>query len=339
MIHDKTRFDLNAKSFSEVYYIIWNDIEKQRSMVIRYVLFNGGSIDTQAAEVWCWFRDQKQKIDKCYRQYYPLAQARFDSEKLDLTIGKDSGLNSQQAWGHIISDQDAIHWHFDLNKQQAVAIDRMPDSEHLDFFPQFQSEGCLQQLNAQVTINGKNFNSDNIKATDGHYWNVKHLQNWSWMNALHFKEDKHVMLEAIGFRLYHPDSPVLLSSSLLLENELYKHHLLESIYKNQETDSQLNYWSFQVEHNDLQYQVAVSANPNDMILIHHPLPDGSFLYTTISLCADVNITCYEKNANGLSKKYQLNSQKSASFEVTKSIKNKQVEREFIRIPAVEGLLR
>ena len=65
-----------------------------------------------------------------------------------------------------------------------------------------------------------------------------------------------------------------------------------------------------------------------MILLVHPLPDGSSLYTTISTTANMTISIYEEQNDGWNKVQTLTAEKTATFEVTKPIRNSSVIREF-----------
>jgi len=185
-------------------------------------------------------------------------------------------------------------------------------------------------------VNGKTFQQDNINATDGHYWNVEQLQTWSWANCVDFQEDETAVLEAIGYCLYQPSAPTVTHSALKTEDGFYQNTPLDSVYRNSNSVTESQNWQFSSETDKCYYEANITADPDDMILILHPLPDGGFLYTTISQFGTAVVDVYENK--GGSKVRQLNSVSSTAFEVTSPIRNDAVTREFSIVPADPELL-
>ncbi|GJM14615.1 MAG: hypothetical protein DHS20C12_30180 [Pseudohongiella sp.] len=330
------RFDANAESFVESFYVNWSDQTTQRAMVTRYVMVNGGSAETSFAEVWCWFRDKKKGIDKSYRQQYPLSAAKYTKGETGIMIGNSCSLDENRCKGRILADGDDISWDFDLDKSSAVAINRVPDTEKLDYFFQFRSLGCKQSLSGTLSVNELYYDIDNVKATDGHYWNVQQLQTWSWANCVDFEEDSSAVLESIGYCLYQPCAPTITHSALKTDSGFYQNGALDSVYRNSSSYTDSKSWQYSSESDGCYYEAKLSADSDDMILILHPLPDGNFLYTTISLFANAVVDVFEEKGGNKTK--QLNARGCASFEVTSPVKNEAVTREFKIVPAHSTLL-
>jgi hypothetical protein len=65
-----------------------------------------------------------------------------------------------------------------------------------------------------------------------------------------------------------------------------------------------------------------------MILLIHPLPDDEYLYTHISYEADMTIDIERKVGLRWWKTEQRVARGTASFEVTRKVRNPEVRREF-----------
>ena len=110
---------------------------------------------------------------------------------------------------------------------------------------------------------------------------------------------------------------------------MYPCNILDSMFINRETKSELNVWEFSTEKDGCRFHCVVDANPQDMILLVHPLPDGGNLYTTITTTANMTVHIEEQDDRGDWKKVKtLTAEKTATFEVTKPIRNPAVTREF-----------
>ena len=72
----------------------------------------------------------------------------------------------------------------------------------------------------------------------------------------------------------------------------------------------------------------VSADPTDMNLIVHPLPDDEYLYTHISYAADMTIDIERKQGGRYWRVDSRRASRTASFEVTRKQRNPNVLREF-----------
>jgi hypothetical protein len=330
-IDNITMFDKDVIGFSEAYYVLWNDPVQKLSMVMRYVLFNGPTEETKIAEVWGWFRDRKSTVDVAIRQRYPLDAAKISKDKFHLEIGQ-SGIAQGKCWGEVTSDSDTVSWTFDMSDVGAIAIDRIPDMDAYELFPKFYSPYCKHTLSGRVTVNGQEYTLSNIQASDGHYWNTHHLQTWNWGNCVNFNEDDDFLFEGVSARFNEWSSP----SNWMAFNwagKTYQSNIVDSMFKNQELTSDLNSWSFRAELDGVLFSGEMDADPEDMILIMHPLPNGEFLYTTIAVNANLTLKIHKLFEGNWELVKTLTARDVAAFEVTKPVRNPGVKREFKIVPA------
>lgn len=338
ILDNRPVFDASVPGFSEAYYVIWTDPAATRSMVVRYVLFNGPTDGTKIAEVWCWYRDHVSGDDFAVRQRYPLSAVRIAPGHLRLEIGMASGLTENRAWGVVEEGGRVVSWDFDMPATGAHPVDRLKGAGNSVLFPRFYSTGCKRTLSARVWVDGREILADAVEATDGHYWNTHNLRTWSWANGVRFREDSSAFLEAIAFRLYADDAPMAVSVTFGSGGWTWQNDALESMYLNRELETDLERWRVSACFGQQSVEAEVTGNPDDMILITHPLPDGSFLYTTITLNAQIRLQVFEGNGAGGKPVRVLTSDGGASFEVTKPERNPRVKREFKIVSAPAHLI-
>lgn len=335
-IDNRPVFDPTVIGFSEAYYVIWTDPEAGRSMVVRYVLFNGPVEDYQIAEVWCWYRDRLRGDDIAIRQRYPLTSARISPSGFDLRIGAGSGITDERAWGVVEDNGRVVSWDFHMPASAATGVDRLRGAAGSVLFPRFYSTGCRRTLDARVRVDGAEIVARGVAATDGHYWNTHNLRTWSWANGVRFRGAPDAFLETIAFRLHSDDAPMAVSLTLGDGGWIWQNDMLESLYLNRELETQLERWKVSAGFGGRRVEAEVTGDPDDMILITHPLPDGSFLYTTITLEARIRVVIHDEGPGGGTR--VLESEGGASFEVTKPVRNERVRREFRIVPAPSRLL-
>jgi hypothetical protein len=326
-INNITRFNGKQPNLSETYFILLNDPIQDVTMVVRYVLFNGRETANQLAEVWVWFRDKKQNKEIALRQKNPLNSAKIAKDIFHLEIG-NSGITDDKAWGILNTDTDNISWELTLHKENAIGIDRFPGLIKYTPFPKFYSPYCKHQLSGQVKFNGQMYLFNHVNASDGHYWGAKKALSWNWGNCVNFKEDPHFLFEGISVHA-NPKLPPALWMFFHWNNKIYNcSGILHSMLRNKETHSELNDWQFTATSGDIMFHGKMHASPTDMIMHSHPLPDNKFLYTTITLNADLEITVAKKTKNGQQILQTLTAINTASFEVTRHYRNMQVAREY-----------
>jgi hypothetical protein len=330
-ISNLTAFDKNIIGFSEAYYVLWNDPKQKLSMVVRYVLFNGPTNETKIAEVWGWFRDKKSTVDVAIRQRYHLDAAQISKDKFNLEIAT-SGISQGKCWGEVFSDTDKLSWEFDMSDEGAIGINRLPGTDEYEILPKFYSPYCKHKLSGRVTVNGQEYLLENINASDGHYWNTHNLRSWNWGNCVNFKEDPDFLFEGVAAK-FNDWSSASSWMSFHWEGKTYQSNLADAFLKNREITSDLNSWSFSAEKDGVLFTGEMNANPDDMILIVHPLPNGQFLYTTISYNANLILKVHKMYDGNWEIVKTLTAEDSASFEVTKPVRNSEVKREFKIVPA------
>jgi hypothetical protein len=330
-INNVSMFNRDIVGFSEAYYVLWNDPTQKISMVVRYVLFNGPTEETKIAEVWGWFRDRNTTADVAIRQRYHLDAAKISKDKFHLEIGP-SGITAGRCWGTVESDEDKVSWDFDMSEADAIAVNRIPGLDSDDFFPKFYSPYCKHTLSGRITVNQQAYQVDNIPATDGHYWNTHNLHTWNWGNCVNFSEDPDCLFEGVAARFNEWSSPSVWTT-FQWGGKRYQTNIVESMFKNRELTSNLNHWTFSAEADGVLFIGEMDAEPDDMVLLVHPLPNGEFLYTTIAVNANFTLKVH-KYYEGQWELFQtLTARDCAAFEVTKPIRNPEVKREFKIIPA------
>lgn len=338
VLDNSPAFDPSVPGFSEAYYIIWADPATQRTMVVRYVLFNGPDASSQLSEVWCWYRDRVNGDDFAIRQRYPLRAVSIGEGALDLRIGTECGLTEERAWGVVEGLGRVLRWDYAMPSTNRQPVDRLRGASGSVLFPRFYSNGCRRILNLRLMLDGRELELRDVVGTDGHYWNTHHLRTWSWANAVRFRQSADLFLEAIAFRLHAEDAPMAVSVALGDSGWVWQNEMLEAMYFNREQESQLEYWRLSAEYGVRRIECEVTGDPDDMILITHPLPNGTFLYTTITLDATLRIEVIDTAESGQEIRSVYDSEGGVSFEVTKPIRNPRVTREFHVIPAPSRLL-
>jgi FkbH-like protein/thioester reductase-like protein len=328
LLDERVRFDGARVDASEAYYIFWNQPGTRRQMVVRYVLHNGPIEEAKIAEVWCWFRDQDRPgHDVAVRQRYPLGRGEvINGPEVSLRIGP-SGYGPGRAWGEVHGPDGTVSWDLTLDRSQGVGVNRLPDMEKYDLFPHFQSNGVRHRLSGKVTVNGEVYVLEDQLASDGHYWDTKNLRSWSWGHCSSFEGDADFLFEGIAPRFNDWCQPCTWLT-FVYKGEVIRSNLIDSLYYNRETDATLTSWNFTAERGDLRFVCRLTARPEDQILIIHPLPDDEFLYTHITYCGDMVIDIERKEANQWWKIDQRVARRSASFEVTRKVRNPEVRREF-----------
>lgn len=315
----------------EAHYILWNDPSQGISMMFRYTLLKTPDPETSKAEVWACFWDRnKAENDVGWIKKYPIGDFKLSNNNYRLEIGS-SGVDQTEAWGHVNKENTQIKWHFDLDTKGSIEVNRFPGVEQYQFFPNFYSSHCKHKLTGWVQVNQDRYEVHQVNASDGHYTNLQNLTSWTWGNCVNFKEDPDFLFE--GITTYYNDwtSP---STWLFFywKGKRYESNIIDAMFINRELESKLNHWSFRSEKDDVCFEGRMTADPETMISLAHPLPDGTNLYTTITLNATLVIDIYTKGSQGSWEKVQtLTADKTATFEVTKPVKNKLVKREFCNI--------
>jgi FkbH-like protein/thioester reductase-like protein len=327
-VDDRVRFDLSTVNATEAYYILWTDPVLERSMVIRYVLHNGPIEEARIAEVWCWFRDRRNPTnDVAVRQRYPVGRAEvINDEQILLRIGP-SGYSDSRTWGRVKGPEGTVDWDLQLDKRDAIGVERVTGMDAFELYPHFQSNAVRHRLSGTVVVNGEPYTITDQLASDGHYWNTRHLKAWSWAHCGEFEGDPEFMMEAIGAR-FNDWSQATTWATFVYRGEVYRSNLVEAFYFNREHHADLTTWSFQAERGDLRFVVRVAAKPEDQILIVHPLPDDEFLYTHITYNGDIEVDIERKEGGRWWKMDSRVGRQTASFEVTRKVRNPEVRREF-----------
>jgi FkbH-like protein/thioester reductase-like protein len=328
LVDDRVRFDGEKVDASESYYVLWNDPAKRQSMVVRYVLHNGPIEEAKVAEVWCWFRDQENpKNDVAIRQRYPLGRAEIlNQDDCYLRIA-NSGYGPDRAWGEVKGPEGTVKWDLALDKSQGVGVERVTGMDQYDLFAHFQSNGVKMKVSGSVVVNGDSYTLGDQLASDGHYWDTKHLKAWSWAHCANFEGDPDFLFEGIAPRFNDWTQPCVWVT-FVYKGEVIRSNLVDAFYYNRETDSDLTSWSFTAERGDLRFVCKLQARPEDQVLIVHALPDDEFLYTHITYCGDMTVDIERKEGGRWWKFDSRVARRTASFEVTRKVRNPDVLREF-----------
>ncbi len=327
LLDESIRFTRDKVDFSEAYYVLWTDPKTNQSMVVRYVLHNGILEEYRMAEVWCLFYNRKDSTQQiAVRQRFPLGKAIIENtEEIRLRIGP-CGYGDHRAWGQVHAvDGTIVSWDFQLDKSDGLAVNRVPFEHPL--FPHFQSNGVKQYISGTVTVNDRSVLLDRQLASDGHYWNTRHLRGWAWAHCADFEGDPDFVFEGIGTR-FNDKSQTSTWLTFLHEGKLIESDIVDAFQFNHELEAGLTSWSFMATRGDLRFIGEVSVAPEDMNLIIHALPDDEYLYTHISYCADMQIHLERKQGKSWHRFATKRAHKSASFEVTRKERNPEVTREF-----------
>lgn len=327
-LDERLRFDPQKVDAAEAYYILWNDPVTNQHMVIRYVLFNGPIEEAKFAEVWCWFRQRGDKTkDVAVRQRYPLGRALLHpSPDVTMEVGP-SGFSPTRAWGRVEGPDGVCTWDLQLDQSRGLGVERIVGMDQFDLFPHFQSNGVTMALSGSVVVNGHRVELRDQLASDGHYWDTKHLKSWSWAHCAQFEGDPDFAFEGIAPRFTDWCQPCVWLT-FVYKGEVIRSNLVDALYMNRELDSDLVSWKFNCERGDLRFVCTLQAKPEDQVLIVHPLPDDEFLYTHITYCGDMHVDIERKEGGKWWKFDHRSAKGTASFEVTRKWRNPEVKREF-----------
>jgi hypothetical protein len=297
-------------------------------MVIRYVLFNGPIEEAKFAEVWCWFRQRGDKTkDVAVRQRYPLGRALLHpSPDVTMEVGP-SGFSPTRAWGRVEGPDGVCSWDLQLDMSRGLGVERIVGMDQFDLFPHFQSNGVTMALSGTVVVNGHTVPLKDQLASDGHYWDTKHLKSWSWAHCAQFEGDPDFAFEGIAPRFTDWCQPCVWLT-FVYKGEVIRSNLIDALYMNRELDSDLVSWKFNCERGDLRFVCTLQAKPEDQVLIVHPLPDDEFLYTHITYCGDMHVDIERKEGGKWWTFDHRTAKGTASFEVTRKWRNPEVKREF-----------
>jgi hypothetical protein len=329
-ITNQFSIDLKKENDYEAHYILWNDPKQEISMMFRYTLLKTPDPKTSKAQVWACFWDGKKTENNVgWIKEYSFNDFKLLNDNYRLEIAQ-SGVDKTEAWGHISEGSSQIKWRFNIDASKSIEVDRFPGVEQYHFFPRFYSSYCKHKLTGWVEVNQDRYNVYQVNASDGHYTNLQNLTSWSWGNCVNFEEDPDFLFE--GITTYYNDwtSP---STWLFFywKGKLYQSNIIDAMFINKELNSTINCWSFRSEKEDVCFEGTMMADPETMISLTHPRPDGN-LYTTITLNATLVIDIYTRNICGDWEKNQtLTSKKKATFEVTKPFNTPLVKRKFSKI--------
>lgn len=328
VVDERLRFDPDRIGSSEAYYVLWTDPVRRLQMVVRYVLFNGPIEEAKVAEVWCWFRDRaRPENDVALRQRVSIGRAELiDTDQERLRIGA-SGYGANRVWGEIITEDRTVRWDFALDHSDAVGVERVAGMGDHDLFPYFQSNGVRHRLSGTVEVNHTRYTVTNQIASDGHYWNTKHVKAWSWGHCAQFEGDREFLFEGIALRFNEWSQPYT-CLTFIYQGEIYRSNLVDAMFYNRELDSDLTSWTFSAERGDVRFTGRLTARTQDQILIVHPLPDDEYLYTHITYTGDMTVDIERKEGGQWWKIDQRVARETASFEVTRKERNPEVRREF-----------
>ncbi|MFX8856512.1 hypothetical protein ABTM81_20095, partial [Acinetobacter baumannii] len=82
-------------------------------------------------------------------------------------------------WGEVASSAGKVAWDFSLVPAQSFGIERIVGMDAYELFPHYQSNAAKTRINGRVIANGVSYEIRDQLASDGHYWNTKHLRAWS----------------------------------------------------------------------------------------------------------------------------------------------------------------
>jgi hypothetical protein len=327
LIDNVSQFDIRKKHFAETYFVLFNDPEQMITLVVRYVLSNGQQEKDKVAEVWIWFKDEKNQIDFSVKQQSPLALAKISKDQFLLEIG-ECGITDGKAWGKVVYNNDTINWDFTLHQEGAIGIDRFPGIIKYLPFAKFYSPYCKHDLSGTLSFNDHHYSLNKIHASDGHYFGAKKAKSWNWGNCVNFKEDPDFLFEGISI-IAQPFSTPALWLYFHWQGKIYNcSGMIGSFMNNKEVISTPDRWKFTAQKDGFIFEGEMWADPKDMIMHYHPLPNDQFLYTTISLQASMQLDIYQQTQAGKEKIKTLTADKTATFEITKPEQNQAVVRRY-----------
>ena len=328
----------DKKGFFEIYYLKFNDLQKNIAGWLRYTLLI--SLDRPPeASVWAIFFDALNPKNNCaVKKTYPLSETQIEKEIFYFGVGP-SAIFSQGARGDVKDGDFHFKWElkFSVAEEDRVALRHYPFPFYHTGFPKtkFLAPYLKTHISGEFSINNQTYFLDQIPAHQAHLWGREMIHSWVWGNCNTFIEDPHFCFEGLSSQLKigspgenGTQEKEILSPPLTLlyfywEGKMYSFNSPVRWLKNTSRKS-LDRWVFGGGDQKIRFAGRFYARTEDMVGVRYENPDGSSRYCHNTKTADLVIDILKNTKSGWKNIQTLHAEKSAAFELVQPTQDDRV---------------
>lgn len=280
---------------------------------IRYTIFAPAKKPDRAeGELWAVYFDGDTKSIVAAKQELPIAQCKFDTSSLKVSIG-ESTLDDASLAGALEGDKHRIVWSLNYTSpadplfllSDALYKAKIPKAKALVGSPGAVYSGALH-------IGGKEIPVDGWVGSQNHNWGSKHTDRYAWGQVAGFDDAPGTFLEVGTGRLKIGPvwTPHMTIMALRLDG---REHRLSSIRQSLKASGSYDYfnWTFASATDDISIEGTISATSDDFVGLPYRNPPGGVKTCLNSKIARCELTVRERGKPPRA----LTSARRAAFEI------------------------
>ncbi|MBI4361881.1 MAG: hypothetical protein HY558_01770 [Euryarchaeota archaeon] len=313
-----TRWNGRRPGHYEVYYLKFNQPDKQAAAWLRYTLLSPQAGKGEpVAEVWAIAFEERGTKTTVAKQTYPASQATLGRDRFRFKVG-DSELTHSHATGKITGPEGTISW--DLSWKPNPAPLR-----HLPYGWMYKtrlvptkvtSPGEDIRATGRLEVNGRTLQFQEAPGQETHHWGSRHAGGWVWAHCNAFTDAPGVVFDGFTAMPRKPSRPQL---TILYARVEGQDILLNRLRDLRETKSEysLGQWCFVGQTQDLRIEGEIDARPEQMVCLHYKDPDQTDLYCCNTKLADMTLKVYQRQNTSWSLWKQYKAEGTAALELTR----------------------
>lgn len=310
------RWQPGRTGFYEVYFLMWQNVEKRQIGWIRHIL-NAPTQGAATASVWgAYLHMDEPARNIAIQQAFPIDQVRTGVDPFHFDIGASS-IGQGTAAGAVSGGGVNMEWNLRFDAPGAL-VNHIPI--HWGPFPRtkFVSPFCGGRLSGAVRIDGQELAVQNTPAVQSHFWGTKIVAAWVWGHCSSFREDPDFVFDGVWAQ--ERIAGLTLSPITCLffhwEGHTYScNGLVQSLFGNSSRHD-LYEWTFEAKSGDLMFRGKMTGRPGRKIIWTHRDPDGDERYGHLDLTADLRLDILRRSGNQWQLLKTLTAEQSATFEVS-----------------------
>lgn len=298
----------------ESYFLRANFPARATSFWIRYTVFSPkGRPQDAVGELWAVAADRKRGLNVGVKSETPIAQCRFDRQRLDVKIG-DATLEGQRLQGSVRSGGHEIRWYLRFDGDQSPLL-FLPEKLYEASLPKAKSLVILPmaRFSGLVNVDGDWFEIADWPGSVNHNWGAKHTDRYAYGQVCGFDNAPDSFLEIATARvkvgpLWTPAmTPIVLRhrGEELALNTLGQSFRAKAGYE-------YFRWRFASESDRVRIEGEISARREDFVGLRYYNPPGDVKTCLNSKLADCRLTIVDKKTGG---REELVAEHRAAFEI------------------------
>ncbi len=310
---DYTRYVPGQKrGHYESYFLRANHPSLPHAFWIRYTIFSPhGNPEGALSELWFVFFDGETKSHVAAKSELPVADSRFSSDGLDVSIG-ESFLKPGRLKGAIQNERADVQWDLSYSGDEAPLYD-FPRSYYDGGFPKAKVlVGLPLALFAgTVTVNGKDVSVDRWTGSENHNWGSKHTDHYAWGQVAGFDNHPQSFLELATARIKIGPVWTPFMTPLVLRHK-GREYALNRFQKTMRR-GKFNYfdWNFSAAGDGISLEGRIRAERDDFVCLPYYNPPGGIKYCINSKIARCDLTITRKDGSA----EELIAEHRAAFEI------------------------